>query len=269
MAHGGTPAWNAAVLETVAALDTNVPTTVAFGMADPATLTDGLRRLRKEGATRVAVVRLFLSGASFRHQTEYLLGLRDDPPTRFVLHGPASWVAPEPIDHGLRVATHTDGLSDAPLAARIVADRVRAAGPSVDESVLLLAHGMGDDGENEALLTRMRRAAAPLRSGRHHSVEVATLREDWPEKRRVAEERIRAFVATEAEAGRRVIVVPFRLFGAGPYPDVLEGLDHFVTEGLVPHVAVTHWIGETATRIACAEGWLGPVRECGRTVQPN
>ena len=44
----------------------------------------GVEELEKAGVSRIAVVGLFISPHSFRHQTEYLLGLRADPPEEFL-----------------------------------------------------------------------------------------------------------------------------------------------------------------------------------------
>src|SRR5687768_10427420 len=72
MAHGGTPEWDAAIAEATAPLANQVPTAIAYGMADPATLAHALDSLSSEGVERVAVVRMFISGDSFIQQTEYL-----------------------------------------------------------------------------------------------------------------------------------------------------------------------------------------------------
>lgn len=78
-----------------------------------------------------------------------------------------------------------------------------------------------------------------------------TLREDWPEKRATAEEQIRSFV-TEAGAGDgRCLVIPFRVYGFGPYAEVLEGLDYVSDgRGLLPHEAVSAWMLRQAEHLS-------------------
>jgi sirohydrochlorin cobaltochelatase len=50
-------------------------------------------------------------------------------------------------------------------------------------------------------------------------------------------------VAQAAQEGRRTIVIPFRLFGFGPYAEVLEGQEYVADKrGLLPHENVTRWI---------------------------
>ena len=80
MAHGGGEEWNHNVSASVAGLRDRMPLAVAFGMANPHTLQTALDELDSQGASTIAVVRLFLSGASFLHQTEFLFGLPPGSP---------------------------------------------------------------------------------------------------------------------------------------------------------------------------------------------
>jgi hypothetical protein len=269
MAHGGTPEWDRAVREAVQPLAGRVPTAVAFGMADRQALASALDSLRQAGAGRVAVVRMFVSGASFLDQTLYFLGLSEQPPAVFIGHADhdvdAGSVAPAPIAHGLEVATHWVGLMGSAEVAQILAARAAAlSGAPERESVLLVAHGMATDEENAAVIAAMR-AAADVIAGRGFArTDVATLREDWPEQRVDEEARIRAFVRDETVAGRRVLVLPYRLHGFGPYADVLAGESYAAGEALIPHAAVTDWIRGRAAEIARAEGWGDPFADWPR-----
>ena len=83
------------------------------------------------------------------------------------------------------------------------------------------------------------------------TVRVETLCEDWPEKRKDAEQRIRSYVEHASQTGR-AIVIPFRVQGFGPYAEVLQGLDYASDgRGLVPDAGVTQWIEH---QIAMLEG---------------
>lgn len=260
MAHGGTPEWDAAIQASVDLLGEETPTVVAFGMAEPAALSAALDSLARLDVGRVVVVRMFVSGASFLQQTQYLLGLSDNAPDVFVMHaGHVSHEAPPQIQHGLEIATHPWGL----MGSRETADIVyaRAAALSRDpahESVLLIAHGMGDESENAEVIAAMEAAVAPLADLGFARTGVMTLREDWPQARVEEEHRIRDFVRTESAAGRGVLVLPYRLNGFGPYADVLAGERYVAGEGFVPHDAVTHWIARTATEVSCSHSW-GPL----------
>ncbi len=264
MAHGGAPEWNDEVAKAVAPLAAAVPTSVAYGMADPSTMTAALDSLRDRGVQRVAVVRMFLSGESFAEQTEFYLGLSETPPESFVLMGPraADPATRVPISHTMSVATHPHGLLNSPEARTIAGERaaVLSSQPS-QESVLLLAHGMGAEDENDRVLEAMDLAADLIRTTGFAEVEVATLREDWLEQRLVAEDGIRQFVADQVQLGRNVIVIPMRLSGFGPYGEVLAGLPFRPGDGLLPHDLIAQWLHRTATDITCSAGWgpaLGP-----------
>jgi sirohydrochlorin ferrochelatase len=261
MAHGGDETWNHTVDEAVAALPETVPVELAYGMANPLTLRSALDRLAERGVDRVALVRAFLSGHSFLDQTRWYLGMTDQPPAEFVLMGPAAGdpAARAALDHDLEVATHTAGILDSPLAGEIMTDR--ALEVSVDpslESVLLLAHGMGDDHQNDLVLAAMDRIAGQVEKGGFADVRSATLREDWKEARVRAAARIRSDLEGRSAEGERVLVLPVRLTGFGPYAEVLEGLDYTEGRGLLPHPRMGEWILETANSVSCTAGW-GPV----------
>ena len=246
MAHGGSESWNAAVETAVAPLMHEVPTSIAFGMANPATLAASVAELEGQGVPCIAVVRLFVSAQSFLHQTEYLLGLRDDAPRFFVMmpnHGTSR--DPNPIEVRAKIRLNEEGLMDAPEMGSVLADRALAlSDPDRPEAVLVIAHGPGDDTENRLWLSKINGLADSIRvSGAFTDVAVHTLREDWQDKRAGAEKGIRAFVTGHTSRGVRVLVVPFRLYGFGPYADVLEGLEYESSgDGLLPSPHVTDWI---------------------------
>ncbi len=275
MAHGGSEEWNQAVQEAVAPLSRYCPTEVAFGMAEPATLQEAVNNLEAAGSRRIAVVRLFTYPNSFRYQTEFLLGLRNDPPKEFVSHAHHSdhhheSTALTPIERQAELVLSTSGLADSPLMSEILVDRVsNLSTDPANESVLLLGHGTGDDKENRQITEKMMALAEPLHTiGSFRKIQVRTLREDWPEKRKAAEEEICAFVADSNNA--RVIVVPFRLYGFGPYADVLKGLDYAADEcGLLPHLNVTRWLKNEAAKLMEQAGWGNPFPPLGKTKTIN
>ena len=140
----------------------------------------------------------------------------------------------------------------------ILADRARSLSRDPrQEDVLVLAHGPGDDAENERWLATIDARAAEVRAALpFHAVEVHTLREDWPDKREEAEREVRAFVDRAGSEGRRAIVIPFRLFGFGHYAEVLADREYAADQrGLLPHVNVTQWIARQAEELAA-----GPFR---------
>ncbi|MEX0887684.1 MAG: hypothetical protein WD009_14730 [Phycisphaeraceae bacterium] len=277
MAHGGSDQWNEAVEQAVGPIREKYPTALAYGMARQDTMEQAVRELEAQGVEEVAVVRLFISGDSFLDRTETLLGLNDAEPPRAVAashhkhdhhgaghaeHGSngardhdsgghSHHMGPvHPITTHLTFKLSRTGVAESPLVDEILVERVEAT-LSEDpgrERVLILAHGPADDAENERWLAQMRlRAQALCEVGSFAHVQVETLREDWAQRRAQSESRIRRYVEAGTEAGERVIVVPFRVAGFGPYARVLEGLEYVADEqGFCPHPLMTRWIEQTA-----------------------
>jgi hypothetical protein len=246
MAHGGSEEWNQRIKEMVEPLRTKYPVEIAFGMARASTMAEGVKQLEAKGVEQIAVVRMFISGESFLDQTKYILGLRDEKPHGHFMEPPTV------IDTEAKILLSRDGVGDSELVDGILADRVQTLSQDPSkERILFIAHGPADDEENERWLTSMR--ARGQRIGKElnfSAVHFETLREDWPEKRKSAEARIRQVVEQGNKEGERVIVVPFRMAGIGPYRDVLEGLDYVADEkGLCPHPNITKWIEQTAIEL--------------------
>ena len=267
MAHGGGPAWNGSVEAAVSGLRDRIPLAVAFGMANPKTLDAALDSLTDRGANAVAVVRLFISGASFLHQTEFLLGLRSDPPDRGILGHrmvDGAQLAPLELEPGMRILLDREGMGGSEEVARILLDRAAGAIHHPEKSgVVLIAHGMGNEERNDQVLAGMEYAAESLRSAGYGEVAVATLREDWAEARAEAEREIRRTVERMNDKWHHVVVIPYRLSGFGPYAKVLDGLDYMATEGFLPHDLVTAWIASRATIVLCAASLPSPLGPCG------
>ena len=258
MAHGADDEWNQSVAEAVDPISENLPIAVAYGMADPMTLQAGLDSLDSQGVTHVAVVRMFLSGQSFLDQTNYFLGLSDEPPEMFVMMGP---MAQNPemrkqLHHDQIVATHLEGIIDSDMPAIIMSERASDLSSSVhDEAVLLIAHGAGDEQENNTILDAMGRVIQKLEMAGYADVDAMTLREDWEEERIIAEKNIRAYVSRMTQEGLSVIVLPMRLSGFGPYAEVLNGLDYSPGTGLLPHSELSNWVRSMTQKVIESEGW--------------
>lgn len=248
MAHGGSAAWNEGVLGALASLRNDYRVETAFGMADAGSLQESVAKLEAEGAQRIAVVRLFVSRDSWYARTRQILGLAEGAPERpdgssagREGHPMAFWR----LETDASFAMSREGLAEAPEMTVVLADRARALSRDpLREDVLILAHGPEDDEENERWLRAIGAHAAVVRESLpFHDVRVETLREDWPRKRKRAEQRIRRFARTAAAQGRRLIVIPYRVHGFGPYAEVLEPYDYAADQrGLVPHPQVTAWI---------------------------
>jgi hypothetical protein len=272
MAHGGDEDWNRDVEAVAAPLRSNFPTEIAFGMAVPSAIEEAVTRLEEQGVRDIAVVRMFVSGESFLPATEYIFGLRDTPPA--AAHGqPDHDAGHEHGDHGDAHGGHSmepprriqsrstfvlsrDGVGRSPLIDDILMERVRALSDNPrSESVLILAHGPGDDAENERWIEAMERRVEKIRrAAPFREVRCETLREDWPEKRATAEQKIRSFVEQANREGGRCLVIPFRVAGFGPYREVLEGLSYTSDgRGFCPHPLMTAWLEQTARQCFAQE----------------
>jgi hypothetical protein len=271
MAHGGEAEWNRHAEEAVRPLAALYPTEIAFGMARADTLQNAVYRLERRGVRRIAVVRLFLSGDSFLDRTEKILGLvpgagvrpRDWDHTRHAGHHMHMDPAKMPlwkVETRSRFSVSREGLLDGPTGEGILVKRARVLSrdPSM-ESVLLVAHGVGDDRLDRLWREKMGPAAkAVSRALPFYEVEALTMREDWPDKRDLARREIRIFANRARDAGRRVLVIPYRLSGFGRGASLLKGLE-IVSDGkgLLPDPAVGDWLVERAEATISRAGWRG------------
>src|SRR5690606_19002019 len=102
---------------------------------------------------------------------------------------------PQQLERSAEILLEQRGLSAMPLTAAIIADRAKQVSTDpTRESVIVIAHGMGDDGENQRVLDNMATSLEALRQAGFTHVEAAALREDWPDKREQAENEIRSWV---------------------------------------------------------------------------
>ena len=270
MAHGGGEEWNRNVTASVAELRERIPVAVAFGMANPHTLQTALDELETQGASTIAVVRLFLSGASFLHQTEFLFGFRADPPARAMIgHRMVAGSDLSPLKTGARVLLDMAGMAGSEQVNRIVLARGNAASTHPARTgVLLIAHGMGAEEENQRLLDAMEESAHQLGSTGYGEVQIATLREDWAEARARAEPEIRATASRMRQEWDRVVVIPYRVHGFGPYAEVLDGIDYVRTDGLLPHRLVGDWVAIRASAVFCEAGLVPVLEPCPAVLEP-
>lgn len=256
MAHGASDDWNAHVLEAVEPLQGSLPVEVAFGMADAGSMEAAVRRLEARGVSHVGVVRVFISGESWYDRTLQILGVQDGAPLRGEHDHPAAATANMPmpmgfwrVDTDLAFHVSRDGLADAVEMNEVVTARIRAlSSDPANEVAAVIAHGPGDDAENERWIekiterTRDAREALGLRD-----IRVFTLREDWPDRRNAAEQDIRDYVQQANSQGLTPIVIPYRVQGFGPYDRVLSELHYRADRsGLLPHRNVGLWIARQA-----------------------
>ena len=259
MAHGGSAEWNAHLAAAVEPLQRNYPVEMALGMADAGSIEDAIRRLESRGVNHVGVVRVFVSGESWYDRTLQILGVRNGAPPRpdqerleeirANMRMPMGFWK---VDTDLAFHVSVDGLADAAEIDEVITSRIRGLSSDPEyEVAVVIAHGPGDDAENQRWLEKIaqRTRGAGEQLGLRE-MRVFTLREDWPEKRREAEQEIRAYIEQANTQGLTPIVVPFRLQGFGPYERVLEELDYRADGlGLLPHSNVALWVSRQAERL--------------------
>jgi sirohydrochlorin ferrochelatase len=268
MAHGGGKAWNKQVEDAVLPLREEYPVAIAFGMADAASLQEGFEELESKGVENVAVVRLFVSGDSWRERTAKILGLVEGAPefssensqtidirdneSIAELHSALMSKSFWKVESSANIGMSAIGLSAAEEMEAVIGDRIASLSEQpASEDVVVIAHGPSDDEENLLWISRIQKILSKVQTKLQlHDVSTFTLREDWPEKREDAEFAIRRYVREANLAGRTVLVIPFRVSGFGPYAELLRGLDYRSNGlGLLPHKNVTLWIKNQAQEI--------------------
>jgi sirohydrochlorin cobaltochelatase len=199
LAHGAGQQWNQQVLDMAKEVAAKYPTEVAFGMALPRTMQEGIDKLEARGVQKIVVVPLFISSHSFIiRQSEYLLGLREklaDPPmvmdhssepatgsSHNGSHGSHGSMDHGSMNHGASSSTTTEtsgdlprlnirseirmarALDDNPLVAQILSDRIAALSkkPS-SETVILVGHGPNPEDDNLKWVNDMESLAAQIR----------------------------------------------------------------------------------------------------------
>lgn len=263
MAHGGKPDWNKGVLSAIKPLENEMKIEVSFGMADAFSIQEAVQKLEARGVRKIAVVRLFISGESWLNRTRQIIGLDAGAPKRAIpvkhttKHHKTSHTSHRMEFWKIKTIStfslSTQGLAEAKTMNAVLAHRVKILSKNPKkEDVLVLAHGPADDQENNRWLSYISaRTKSINKLLPFHRVKAMTLREDWPDKRKIATQDIRAFVKRASDEGRKAIIIPYRTHGFGPYAKVLKGLDYISDGlGLIPHKNVTQWIREQATQLS-------------------
>jgi sirohydrochlorin ferrochelatase len=273
LAHGGSARWNDSVRALAAKVDAQQPTEVAFGMASRPAIQSAVDRLVGRGASAIVAVPLFVSShSSVITSTEYLLGLRSEPPADLAVfarmkhgHGPAQAGYhgesadeagkednPKPIKSTVPIRM-APALGHHPVVSDILLTRVTAIShdPS-EEALVLVAHGPVPEDDNRAWLADMAVVAGRIReSTPFASVDWLTVRDDAPAPiRDAATEELRALVQRRTAEGRRVLVLPQVISFGGIEAGIrkrLEGLGYTMAEqGLMPDDRLAGWVLEMA-----------------------
>lgn len=261
LAHGADYHWNETMRQAVASLVEKYKIEFALSMADRPVIERALRRLENRGAQAAVIVRVFGLSSSFREDVERMVGLdlengRGIPidPVAFHHHAERqhghhgdAGAPPHRIRSALPIVS-VGGIEDHPLFAAALLDRAKELSRNpVEDTVILTAHGSGNDGENERWLQILGSLAQQMRANggsAFRAIRFATWREDWPDKRSPWVAKIRQMVEEASREGGRAIVVPARTNGRGPEAELLAGLPVVLGTGFAPHPLFTRWFEE-------------------------
>jgi sirohydrochlorin ferrochelatase len=262
LAHGSDYHWNETMRETVRPLEAQHPVEYVFSMADQPLIERAVRRLEARGARAAVIVRVFGLQSSFRDDVERMIGAdieggADASANAHVGHhaghgghgghgGASAQVPPARIRTPLALAT-AGGVEAHPLFARALLERAKALSREPQkETVILVAHGTGDDRRNQQWLEILGSIAAQIKADGtpFRSVRFATWREDWPDKRGPWIQSVRQMVDEAQRDGGRAIVIPARTNGTGPERTFLEGKQFELGQGFAPHPLFMRWVDE-------------------------
>jgi sirohydrochlorin ferrochelatase len=242
MPHGAGEYLNEPILQIIEPLRQKYNLEVAFGMAEVDMLQEAIDQVERRGARRILVLRLYGISPSLKEETEYVLGLLPSP-VASGHHGHHGGQAR--VRSGALLYT-TGGFDGDPLIAEVLYERVMEISREPEqETVILLAHGAASDEHDRFWRQQMEKEAQHIRAKtpQFRAVFVATVREDWPEKRDQAVAAVRKLIAQANQAGNWVLVIANRLSGAGPYGKLLQGLSFELNgKGIAPHPNLTRWM---------------------------
>ena len=254
LAHGSDFNWNETMREAVEPLAKNYKIEFAFSMADQPTIERAIRKLEQRGAQAAVIVRVFGTEESFRKDIERMVGLDIENETQdhaaHAEHGHDHHGTTSPA---ARIRTvlpiqSVGGLGSNPLFATALLDRARTLSKSpAHDTVILVAHGSGDDRQNEQWYKTLEALAEHMRQAggsEFQAIKVATWREDWPDKGAPWIKKIRTLVEDAKKHGGRAIVIPARTTGQGFEKKFLAGLDYDLGSGFAPHPLFVRWVDE-------------------------
>ncbi len=246
MPHGANQIWNDAVDRVVAPLRSKYRIEMAYGMGDPDIIQEAVARLEARDVRRIVFVRMYALARHMQARTDYILGLSDALLSKAQSAGHGAHSTPPPQIRSAAVFASFGGYEESPLITDILHERiVEVSREPAKETVILVAHGEKTDEGNAAWLSIMRTHVERLKAEPHcaqlKAIHAATVREDWPEEREKAVNDVRRVIQDASQNGR-VLVIADRLYGAGPYRTLFEGLDYTLNDKGLAHPLLTQWL---------------------------
>ncbi len=255
MPHGANQPYNDAVEQVVAPLRSRYRIEMAYGMADPVTISRAVSRLEQQGVGHIVFVRMYAVSPQMKAASDYILGLSDVPPGQGHDHGdahdPADAAPPSQVRSAAVFSTF-GGYEEDPAIAGILYERIMEVSKTPQqETVIVLAHGSERDEDDEKWRTVINGHIERLRTRREQAsdlprfrgIHAATIREDWPEKREQAIARLKEMIRQGNRDGGRTLLISHRLYGGGPYRSFLKGEEFTMNDkGFAPHPVLTRWL---------------------------
>lgn len=286
LAHGSDYHWNETMREAVAPLTEQYKMEFAFCMADPPLVERAVRRLEERGARAIVIVRVFGLAASFKPDVERMIGLdvekalgheqpeahshvSHDDHSAHAAHGHGGHHGhaagpPGPRIRSAALLTTVGGLEDHRYFAEALLDRAKSLSKEPkNETVFLVAHGAGDDPNNDHWRRLLESLAGQMRANggaAFRAIQTGTWREDWPDKRAPELAALREKVEEASRDGGRAIVIPARTAAQGEEKGFLKGLAFELGNGFAPHPLFARWIEERiqAGAVALGVGKMSP-----------
>ena len=254
MPHGANLIWNDAVERVIAPLRSTYHIEMAYGMGDPGIIQDAVSRLEDRHIRRIILVRMYALAGHLKERTDYILGLSDAlAPDR---HGGGhdSPPTPPPQIRSAALFATFGGYEESPDISRILHERiVEISREPAKETVILIAHGEKTEEGNAMWLSIIQTHIDRLKQDTHcaqlKAIRAATVREDWPEQREKAVHDVRRMIQDAARHGR-ALVIANRLYGAGPYRTLFDGLDYTLNDKGLAHPMLTQWLETGIARMA-------------------
>lgn len=257
MPHGSTQPYNDAIEKTIVPLTRLYKIEMAYGMGDPAIIQRAVSRLEQRGVKKIVFGRMYGLIDHMKAKTDYILGLSDD-----YLHKLNQGRVPPPQIRSAAIFSTFGGYEEHAPIAQVLHNRIMeiSQNPS-EETVILLAHGVKSNEGNQRWLGVINANIEKLRQDPHcaklKDIKAATVREDWPELREKAVKEVRELIQKGNKTGR-VLVISNRLYGPGPYPKMLAGLDfEFNGKGFLSPV-IANWLDQSIQQVS--EQLKGPRR---------
>jgi hypothetical protein len=277
LAHGADWFWNHDLMQSLAPVAAKHKLAWAFSMADPVVVERAVRKLEKQDVRAIVIVRVFGMADSFHSTVERMIGADVEGAGAAAAHGMAhhgmdmgmdmsmdmdmggdgmgmsraSLAAAPRIRSALPIVT-VGGVDDNPLFAKALLQQARALSKhSGNETIILVAHGQGEDAANQRWLDLLDSLARQMRAdggSDFRAIRVATWREDWPDKNKAAVAQVRAMVEAADRDGGRALVLPARTNGQGAADRYLKGLDFGWGQGFAQSPLFAEWVEQQVQR---------------------